>query len=143
MAEKMNLDPKLDPDLLFVPYLYCSEIIGKNEGLMVFKFLKFNDFCSKDLEKLKEYLSKRKEDFPYDEYFEVLLTIQRIKKKFSLQNLSTKNMNEYLYYRSWLRLKFTDQTYLWNYQKNEKLIVLPLNLQIIQNSSFEQEKFRH
>ena len=37
MSNRIGLDPKKDPDLTFIPYLYCLEILGKKTGLSILK----------------------------------------------------------------------------------------------------------
>jgi len=32
MSNRIGLDPKNDPDLVFISYLYCLEILGKKMG---------------------------------------------------------------------------------------------------------------
>ena len=54
--------------------------------------------------------------------------------------VSPKKILEYLYLRSWLKLKFMNENYYWNFSTNEKSSVLPLDFYINFNEQIEQEK---
>lgn len=142
MSERLKLDAKRDPDLLFIPYVYCLEIVGKKMSLQIKQCYIITIFIiSKDLENLNQVLSKRNMKYFCDDFFEILISIYKIRKSIAIADFSQKQVDDYLYFRSWLGLHFSDQTYLWNFYKSEKAIVLPLNIQILSSKSFEEEKF--
>ena len=95
---------------------------------------------SLDFEKLNAILSKKFGEFIYDEFFEILIKICRIKRKYYLTKMSSKKIKEYLNLRSWLKLKFMNENYYWNFHTNEKSSVLPLNFHIHFTEQIEQEK---
>ncbi len=44
MSNRLGIDPKQDPDLLFISYLYCFDSLGKNMGFFILYqiIIKFN-----------------------------------------------------------------------------------------------------
>jgi len=88
-------------------------------------------------------ISKRFGEYIDDEFFDVLIKIFRIKKKYSLSKLSSKKNHEYLFLRSWLKLKFKTENFYWNFYSNEKSSNLPFNFQINFAEQIEQEQFEN
>lgn len=139
MSNRIGLDPKKDPDLTFIPYLYCLEILGKKTGLSFLQ--RFKKYKYVDFEKLNSILAKRFGECIYDEYFEILIKIWRIKKKYFFMKMLPKQIDEYLSIHSWLKVKFIKETYYWNFFKNEKSPVLPLDFQMHFSEELDQEKY--